>query len=486
MATINSLGLGSGVLTSDVIDKLKANDTSLIIKPIENKITLETQKKSALDLLKSLMTSFKSSVNALDDDSLYQKRSVSGTNSAVTVTAEAGVAVQSFSITDTVLAQKNVKQSGSFSSETETISSGSGSMTLSIDGVDYSIDYTATTTLSDLQEAINAKMLITDEEGNSVQKVKASILQVGSGDYRLILTSGKTGVTENITLSDSATGTLNEQLLPYNADNPDGSDDGIIDNLNGMQDIQAARDSTFKFNGISITRSSNSIDDIITGVTINMLEESTTGANIAITQDVAAISDEMTTFVQNYNTLMSELSDMTTSDTEAGTVGVLNGDSSINSIKREVNKLITSINTDGYSLANFGIDLSQDGVMSFNSATFTTEFNKDTTLSEKFFSGLTTTTDGNIETVDGVYTSMKTLMERYLDSTGILTNLTSSVTNEIKTLGENKTRSQALLDARYESMTARFIQYDAIISKLENQFSSLQQQINMAVNGTSS
>lgn len=483
MATINSLGLGSGVLTADVIDKLKSNDTSLIIKPIENKITLETQKKSALDLLKSLMTNFKSSVNALDDDSLYQKRSVSGTNSAVTVTAESGVAVQSFSITDTVLAQKNVKQSGSFSSETATISSGAGTMTLSIGGEDYAIDYTAATTLSDLQEAINAKMLITDEEGKSVQKVKASILQVGSGDYRLILTSGESGSDQNISLSDSLGGTLNTQLLPYNAT---GSDDGITDNPDGMQDIQAARDSTFKFNGISITRSTNSIDDIISGVTINLLEESTTGANIAITQDVAAISDEMTTFVQNYNTLMSELSDMTTSDTEAGTVGVFNGDNSINSIKREVNKLITSINSDSYSLAKFGIDLSQDGVMSFNSATFTTEFNKDTTLSEKFFSGLTTTTDGNIETVDGVYTSMKTLMERYLNSTGILTNLSSSVTNEIKTLGENKTRSQALLDARYESMTARFIQYDAIISKLENQFSSLQQQISMAINGTSS
>ena len=87
--TINSLGIGSGVLTADVIDQLKENDKAQQITPIDSKISLEQQKGDALDLLKSLMDSFQASVSSLDYDVLYQERTVSGNNSGVSVTAEA-------------------------------------------------------------------------------------------------------------------------------------------------------------------------------------------------------------------------------------------------------------------------------------------------------------------------------------------------------------------------------------------------------------
>lgn len=466
--TINSLGLGSGVLTSDVIEKLKTNDEALIITPISNKITLQQQKSSALDLLKSLMTSFKGSVSALDDDALYQKRSVSGSSSSVSVTADSGVAIQSFSISNTVLAQQNVKESGQFASTSSTIATGSGTMTLSIDGTDYEIDYTSSTTLSSLSESINSI---------AGASVKASTLQVGENDYRLILTSVETGEDQVISIADSSGGTLKSELLAY---------DGTT-NPTGMQEIQAARDASFKYNGVTISRSSNEIDDIITGVTINLLGETTSSANISISQDVTAISDELSMFVSNYNSLMSEINDMTTSDTEAGTVGIFNGDSTINSIRREITKILTSINDSGLSLGQFGIDLSQTGVMTFNTSTFTTKFNEDKEASEKFFSGFTTLDSyDNSTTTDGVFSTLSTYIESYTKSTGILYNLSNASTEAVTSLTESKTRSQELLDARYNAMTVRFSMYDSIISKLNNQFATLEQQINMAVNGTNS
>ena len=88
--TINSLGIGSGVLTSDLLDKLRESDESVIIKPLENKITLANQKEDAYDLLSTLMTTFKSSASALDGDNLYLSRAVTGNTDAVTVTAESG------------------------------------------------------------------------------------------------------------------------------------------------------------------------------------------------------------------------------------------------------------------------------------------------------------------------------------------------------------------------------------------------------------
>jgi flagellar hook-associated protein 2 len=462
---ISSLGAGAGVLTQTVIDQLKAADTKAIITPIDNKITLQKQKDSALSLLGSLLTTFQASANALDDDALYQKRTVTGATSAVSVTANAGVSVQSFSISDTVLAKKDVQESGAFASSTSTISSGSGTMTLKINGTSYDIAYTSSTTLDDLKTAIN---------NTAGKNITASTLQVGTGDYRLILTSKETGANQAISITDSTGGTLNSQLLAYDAST----------NPSGMQEIQAASDASFKYNGITLTRSSNTISDVVTGMTINLLEDSGS-ANISISQDTTAISEAMSSFVTNYNSLTTQLTNLTTSDKTTGTVGVFNGDSSIYSITRAINQIVTSVNSDGLSLPQFGIDISQDGAMSFNSATFISKFNENTTLSEKLLSGMSTTnSSGNTTTTDGAFTSLNVLMKRYTSSNGIMSTLTTGSATELKALNANKTKSQALLDARYEAMAARFTQYDTIMTKITNSFSTLLTQINAYSNGT--
>jgi flagellar hook-associated protein 2 len=558
--TINSLGIGSGVLTSDIIEKLKANDEKLIVKPIETKIGLEEQKGQALDLLGSLLSTYQTSVKALDDDSLYQQREVSGNNSDVSVEADAGVSVQSFSISDTHLALANVIESGKFTSKTANISTGDGTMTLGIDSKTFDIAYTSSTTLEELKDSIN------EIAGD---KLTASILQIGEDDYRLVLTSDETGDAQNITISDSAIGSLDAGLYRQNdsimggafsadtdlvasgagnmtvtVDSQDyiinydattklsdlvtainsavgsdvasikqtdtnafnlvldstltGSDPSlaIIDNSaaldakittytenNFSENIQTAQDSSFKYNGISISRSSNTIDDLMVGVTINLLQESGS-ANIDIKQDVTKISDEVSAMVGSYNELMAQLDKLTLTDLDAGKVGIFNGDNTINSIGREIRRELTSINDDGYSLPQFGIDIAQDGTMSFNSSTFSAKFNEDTTKAERFFSGASDIdSNGNITVVDGLFTSLKDKMNQYIGTNGLISTLTTASENEAKSLLQEHTKAKDLLTSRYDTLTARFIQYDAIISRLNNQFSSLQQQIEMTING---
>ena len=183
--TINSLGIGSGVLTADLIDKLKENERSASITPIETKITLSEQKQEVMDLLSSLTSTFKANVSALSDDTLYQERTVTGSNDEVSVSAAKGTALQSFSITDVSLATKNVQQSGVFTSTSDTIAAGDGSLTISIDGQNFTIDYDATTTLNDLREKIR------DSSAND--KLTTSILEVGENEFTLTLTSNATG-----------------------------------------------------------------------------------------------------------------------------------------------------------------------------------------------------------------------------------------------------------------------------------------------------
>lgn len=553
---VASLGAGSGVLTSTVIDQLKAADTSALITPIDKKITLQKQKDSALNLLSSLVSTFKTSVNTLNDDTLYQKRVTSGSTDAIKVTANAGVAVQSLSLSNTQLALKNVKESGSFNATSKTIATGAGIAKVSIGTSSYDISYTATTTLEEFKNSIN------NIAGSGV---KASTLQVGTNDYRLILTSAQTGAAQTISISDSTGGGLNTSLyasskkiesqaftastdavsstngnltvamgtnsylVNYDATTTlatlrdsiniaAGSTIASIDSNNklvlqsniigssaalsltdnsahldsrltgytsysAMDEIQAARDSSFKYNGITLTRSTNEINDLITGVSISLLQDSGS-ANISVTQDTQSISDEMSLFVTNYNTLTSQLHDMTTSDATTGAVGIFNGDNSINSITREINRIITSSNSSGLSLPNFGIDLSQTGTMIFNSNTFITKFNANPSASEEFLSGSTTVeSSGNIKTVAGTFSTLQNLMEGYTKTNGTLSTLTTGSIAALKVLTLNKTRSQALLDARYETMTARFVQYDTIMTRLKSQFASLQTQISAYTTG---
>ncbi len=554
--TINSLGIGSGVLTSDLIDKLKDNDKTNTIKPIENSITLQQQKGQALDLLDSLLTSFQSNVSALDYDVLYQERSVSGNNDGVMVEAEAGVGIQSFTIDVTTLAKGNVQQSGEFSSKTAEVATIAGTLNLNIDGTNHAIDYKAGTTLEELKKSIN------DAAGNDVT---ASILQTGESAFSLVITSDKTGNNQAMSLTDLS-GNLDTRLLSdvqvsdtfvtaaadaasntgqmdieiagthYQIDYTDASTiQSLADSINSdsalrgivsasivkygdndyrmvlspkeatqneaititdlgsgldskllsangssvagdMSVIQDALDSSFKFNGITMTRSSNTIIDIQLGLSISLLKEGES-ANISIAQDTQKVSDELSGLVTSYNTLIKQLDDMTLTNLDEGKVGIFNGDNTIKNIAREITKMIISVDEKGNSLAQYGIGLKQDGTMSFTQADFDTKFSADPDAAEAFFSG----SGSGDDAVDGIFTSLNKFLDSYVGSSGFMDTLTKASSDSIASFKEEHTRALDFLNAKYDTMATRFIAYDAIINRLNNQSSGLTQQIDMAL-----
>jgi len=564
--TINSLGLGSGVLTSDLIDKLKANDETVSVKPFDTKIALNQQKSQALDLLNSLLTTFKSSVNALDNDSLYQKRSVSGTNDSVSVSASAGSQIRDFSLEITNIAKKNVLQSASFTSNTEKIANADGKLNLNISGTNYSIDYTATTTLDDIKQAIN------DAAGSDVS---ASVLQTGSSAYSLVVTSKATGKEQTISLTDISgnlknknlvsegvvtasfiaeddfiasggsagtmsvnvggigydfayddTTTLQQIVDTINADTTlsakvaasivqygtndyrmvltpkDGTEGSAItitdtpsagtgllnsfvtttDQGGLVNTVQNGQDASFTFDGIAMTRSSNTITDIATGLSLNLLKDGGS-ANIAISQDRDQIGTELDGLVSSYNTLQQQLGSMLSTNKEAGTVGIFNGDNAIRNIGREITRMISSVDSQGYSLANYGIGLNRDGTMTFDKSVFSEKMDADPEGTEAFFSGKTTVNSVGSETVtDGVFTSLSDLMTSYVSSSGTVTNLVTDTKSATTSLNEERAKAVKLLEARYATLSAKFAAYDSMISKLNSQFSALQQQIDAAAN----
>jgi flagellar hook-associated protein 2 len=458
MSSISSVGMGSGVLTSDVIDQLKEADENRIIKPIDNKLELNQQKQKSYDLLSSLMKTFKSSTSSLSYDTLFDNKTVNISGEAE-VTVESGANVDSFTLETQTLAKKDITKFGALNSKTTSIASGSGVLNLEINGTTYNIDYDSDTTLEDLAQSI------TDKAGS---KIDASILETSNGKYSLVLSSKNTGENQAITITDTDDGTSGDGSLDATL-----FDDTVED---GYQKIQDGTDAVFKYNGITTVRSTNEIDDLILGVNITLTKEGDV-SSVNVKQDTSKITDEVQLFVDNYNTLMSNLNDMTVYDKEAGKLGIFQGDSFVNALKRDLTDSVTN-HTNG-SLMDYGISIDRHGVMSFDSSVLEEKLKTDEDSVKAFFTG-TTDSQGNETT--GFFTAFDEKMKLYTGYNGLLANFDNGLTKDATNLNDAKTKAQASIDSRYEIMTKQFIAYDSMINQLNASFSSLQMMIDAQAN----
>ncbi|WP_457745043.1 flagellar filament capping protein FliD [Sulfurimonas sp.] len=459
---ISSLGIGSGVLTADVIDQLKSADESRIIKPIDNKIDLNSQKQKSYDLVSTYMNTLKGSTFALSNDTLFDNKTVDVSGNA-DVTIDPGANVQSFTLETTTLAKKDITKLGAVDSRTASIASGTGVLNLEINGTTYGINYDDTTSLEDLAQSI------TEAAGTSID---ASILETSNGKYSLVISSKETGANQAITITDTddgtnGTGSLDSALF----------DDTVTD---GYQKIQDSVDAVFKYNGIETTRSSNTIDDLVLGMSITLKEEGDF-SNVTVSQDTGKIVDEVQLFVDNYNTLMQNLNDMTAYNKDTGALGVFQGDSFVNGLKRDISGIATS-RFGTSSLMDYGIDVDRYGVMSLDSSVLENKLQSDPESVKTFFSG---GTDSSGNDVTGFFTNFDDNVKQYTGLGGLLTNFDSGLTKDATNLADSKTRAQASIDSRYEIMTKRFTAYDAMISRLNSSFSSLQMMIDSSANASS-
>jgi len=449
MGVLSSLGVGSGTLTYDIIDKMKDIDIANMISPIDRRIEDTKKKESELTTLTTLTATLKTTVVDLANSTLFAKRTSTVSGDDVTVKVNDGVAVQDININVTQLAKAEIQQSKGFASETSSVTTTNTTMSIAIDGDTYDIDINAGTTLQELRDKINDA---TDG------KVKASILNTGdsSNPYRLILKSAETGANQAITVSYGDTdgdGTANE--------NPD---DDFLD----LNIVQTAQDAKFKFNGVDITRSSNSVSDLVAGITFNLKGASGDDNIISIKQDVDGIADMVSEFVSAYNSWHSKISEVTKFDPEGKSTGIFQGDSTIRRLVSDVKYALFNSEIDGRGAGTYGITVNKDGILSFDRSTFIEELKNDPNKAEKVF-----TSD-----IGGVFNSLNSVLKNATDSsTGYLNLYDQELKSEEERLSSERERSLELLNKRYEIMAMQFAAYDSMINNMNNSYQALQMAI---------
>ncbi len=411
----SQLGVGSGnILSWDTIDKLKEADTKAMVKPLETKIQDNLTKQKDLTAITTLLSTFKGSVSNLTGDNTYLKRDANATGSnSVSVSVSAGVAEQNMNLSVQQLASQDSFQSKTFGSRTESVFDKDVSFGISIGGKDYVINADSTTTLEQLAEKINEAT-----EG----KVQAKILNVGGDEpFRMIIQSAQTGEANKIdfysiqnTTGGSATNTSNDSTLNAlgfyfdKASSTNGDKDSHGNTImrltlkqpdklseeekkNAGSQISTAQDAKFKYNGIDITRSSNTIDDLILGVnlTLNKVDKDGETTNVNITQSTEGIMEDIKAMVESYNSLMNNINEATKYDSETGLAGTFQGVREITSITTELNKIINGVSKDGKSLADFGITLTKDGLLTLDSSVLNDMINTKFDEFKNFFSSET-------------------------------------------------------------------------------------------------
>lgn len=446
MATITSLGVGSGLDLGSIVSGLMAVEKQPLTALKTRQSTVESR-ISALGTLKSALASLQTAAGNLvpgTTQTLAEKFSSFTAKSAdetvATATAKSGVAATKYTLTNITLASAEQVR------KTETalgIPSGTGSGTLSIkvgsgDSVDVSVNNGAS--LTDIAKAINS----------SKAGVTASVINDGTAKH-LVITAKESGANNTISITGS-TGWEGFNFRPSSASA----------DTNSWVSQQAATSASVDVNGLTITSQSNTISDAVSGLSINLLKASSAGTTINVTQDnTSSITSALNAFVTAYNTAASSMKSMGAYNATTKVAGALQGDAVLRSAQAQVSRLVTAKYGTGdlQTLSDLGISLQKDGTLKLDS----TKLNK---AIENDFAAVS-------EMVSAVGTGFKTGLNSLIDSSGSVTSATESANRLVKELQKRQEAMQDRLDKIEERYVKQFSALDTMIAGFNQTSSSL-------------
>ncbi len=437
-------------LKQQTIDTLKQYDEESQIKPLTTRIATNALQQQDLTAITTLISQFKTSYADIASETSFLKRktSIAGSNS-VSANIEDGVAEQTIRMSVMQLAQSDSYQTKGFSSRSDVVFSNLSSDTkfsLQVGDKSYDITVNNKTTLDELSQKI------TDATDG---KISVKILNVGgTNPYSMVFQTKDTGKDNAIKFKMAGDVNTNSLFKDLGFDTTTPDDKGVFTlkagtGTNAGKKLANAQDAEFTFNGVNMTRSKNTIDDIITGATftLNNVDDKTTSGEykdtvISISKDTASLVKTMQSMVQAYNTLKTNLDTATSYDSESKAAGSLNGLSEITSIKRQINSIITNTDKNGKSLMDFGFSFTDKGVLSLDTKALESAISDDYENFKKFFSSNTTYenavfySSGSITSGTNAWTGKIKINDKEFDLAEIDKKITPSTQDKTKQAAE--------------------------------------------------
>jgi flagellar capping protein FliD len=403
MASISALGIGSEVLSSDLVDQLVAAERKASDLRIEAKTARVEAKISAYGEIHNALSDMQGSLSSLAKSSTIQSTSATSSNSSVlTATTNTTAQAGTYRIEVDEIASAHSLASQQYSSVDDVVGTGTLTFKLGTTTYDVSDEYDTftqaennTQTEVEITSENNSLSGVRDAINNLDFGVTASVVYDGSG-YRLLLTSDETG--EESSMEISVSGDAGLQSLAYNSTQHDP-------NAN-MTETQQGVDASIRVNGLSVTNASNNLDQVIKGVTLNLTETSDSAVTLNVSRDVSDIADKLDTFVEKYNDYKSLYDELIAYDSTQDTGGILQGDPILRNVQSQIRSGLTNIvseltNSNYTSLIDIGISTDQfnDFELTFNRSTFEAAMADDADSIAGLLSTTTEATDSQVKVV---------------------------------------------------------------------------------------
>jgi len=441
-ATSSGSSTGSTVTTTGTSNSSSIDWSALIDAAVNAKVVQATSisttitnnqaKISAYQALQTDLTTLASGLTSLSTSIINSLATNAFSTRAATITSTGDVSASSalsmiigngaatgdhtLQISQLAAAEKVI---GSSQSSQSTALGYSGTFSLGLaGGSTAAITITSTMTLQDVVDAINAQ--------TSTTNVQASIVQVSSGSYEMVLSG--TEDAADITYSSTSGDDILSKL-------------GVTDSSGAFADVlQQAQSAEFTLDGIAMTRDTNDITDVLSGVTFDLLQATPSGTtlNISIETDTSQITSALQTFVTNYNAFRDAViaQQATNSDGTAASSAVLFGDGTMREITDALQAALdTSVG--GLSMADLGLSFNEKNELVLDTSTLSNILSTNLVGATTLLSAQTTTSSSQLSVVNTGNSPQSFTLDVAVDSSGNLTSASVGGDSSLFTVSGN-------------------------------------------------
>ena len=320
-------------------------------------------------------------------------------------------------------------------------SSGGGTKTVTITS--------GNNTLEGIRDAINAANM----------GVTAAIINDGdaTAPYRLVL-SGSLGASHSAKITVSGDAAISGLL----AHDPAGTQN--------LAETVTAKNANLKVNGVAVSKDSNSVSDVIHGVTLNLLAVTTTPVKLTVARDTSTISTSVASLVKAYNDMVAVFKTETSYDAAAKKGATLQGDFTVRNLQAQMRSILGSAvsGTSGAlnTLSDVGVSFQKDGTLKLDQTKL------DAAMKDNFADIATLFSSDT-----GYLTTLKTFTTSVLASNGTIANRTNGIGKSIADIGNRRTDMETRLLSIEKRYRAQFTNLDAMLSSMNATSTYLTQQL---------
>ena len=355
---------GSGLNITQIVDSLVQAETAPAQDKIQKQIDEKNAAISGYAIVANELEKLKTYANSNNGVTAY---AVKSDNTAVAVSVKDQTVAEGFtsSISVSSLASSQTLEFTGFSSKNAAINLG----TVNIDFGSWSgntfTSNTAKASQSVVVSSSNNTLSGFASSLSAISGVNATVTDKGDGTFSLIINS-----------DTGASNALRFSVIEDNSDPGLAAFDTASTNSN--KQAVAAADASININGVTVTRSTNTVTDLIDGYEFKLNSVTTSTASVSASLDSDLAFSRVKEFVDTYNSVQSTIDTLTTRSLDGGEDGVLARDVAIAGIERQLRSLVTSelqgYGTSGRYISELGIRTERDGSISINEADFKKKF----------------------------------------------------------------------------------------------------------------